>query len=139
MTSGIKILCKSQPCLLHRACVRCVPNSNNKQQPNRPNYNPLQKLQRAGFISVRDVKATRGPIDLARGTPQNDALCWRSSLTAPPSPELTEADLTNEQASEVMKFLRFGTAMPTTQRTNAFTPHLPSHSRTIRPLEIYYY
>ena len=43
------------------------------------------KLQRAGFVSVRDVKKTHGPVELAQ-----------------------EAGLTNEEASEVMKVVRFG-------------------------------
>mmetsp|Transcript_9563 Transcript_9563/g.43549 ORF Transcript_9563/g.43549 Transcript_9563/m.43549 type:complete len:387 (+) Transcript_9563:63-1223(+) len=43
------------------------------------------KLQQAGFVSVRDVKGTRGPINLAR-----------------------EAGLTNAEASDVLKTLRFG-------------------------------
>jgi hypothetical protein len=42
---------------------------------------PRQKLQKAGFISVRDVKAARGPIALARGEPQNFLFCRRAPLT----------------------------------------------------------
>ena len=86
-----------------------------------------QKLQRAGFVSVRDVKKTHGPVELALGTrvaprtprapstpmwappPPRVPSFPRFSPAAPPrSTPRAEAGLTNEEASEVMKVVRFG-------------------------------
>ena len=111
--------------------------------PPHPRSFSSQKLQRAGFVSVRDVKKTRGPVELAQGASASPLLALLpprfGSRRAPPrsrgpnrshvgalssdvpdpdrrirrrpppsSTTRAEAGLTNEEASEVMKVVRFG-------------------------------
>mmetsp|Transcript_9562 Transcript_9562/g.43545 ORF Transcript_9562/g.43545 Transcript_9562/m.43545 type:complete len:389 (+) Transcript_9562:130-1296(+) len=87
--NGMETPYSLRQCPLHRAFVRCAPLNFKRRTPSTPLKGSLlnagQKLQQAGFVSVRDVKGTRGPINLAR-----------------------EAGLTNAEASDVLKTLRFG-------------------------------
>ena len=60
-----------------------------------------QKLQRAGFVSVRDVKKTHGPVELALGT-----------RVAPRTPRAPSTPMWAPPPPRVPSFPRFSPAAP---------------------------